>query len=84
VGRHIVTRDGRKAGWIADLVAKPIDGKLRVTGLLIGPSGLIARMFVAGKPTGDIPWSYVDRVGKDVRLRVTWDELQAREPDVAR
>lgn len=83
VGRHVVTRDGHTAGWISDLVARPVDGKLRVTGLLIGPSGLVKRVLVAGKPTGEIPWAYVERVGKDVRLRVTRAELAASGRETA-
>lgn len=82
VGRHVRTSDGHRVGWIADLVAEPIDGALRVTGLLVGPSGLIERVLVAGKPIGEIPWSLVAAVGPEVTLRITWAELVRREPTI--
>lgn len=82
VGRHVRTSDGHRVGWIADLIAEPIDGALRVTGLLVGPNGLIKRVLVAGKPIGEIPWSLVGAVGQDVTLRVTRAALEARDPGV--
>jgi sporulation protein YlmC with PRC-barrel domain len=79
----VVTSDGHRVGWIADLVAEPLDGKLGVTALLVGPSGLIERVLVAGKPTGEIPWTLVDRVDQDVHLRVTRAELAIERFKVA-
>jgi sporulation protein YlmC with PRC-barrel domain len=79
VGSHVLTADGHRVGRIADLVAEPRDGRLHVVGLLVGPSGLIRRIFVAGRPTGEIPWSLVASIGHHVRLRVTRDEFQRRE-----
>lgn len=75
VGKRVVTSDGHNIGRISDLSAEPRDGKLYVTGLLVGPTALFRR--IAFKIKVDrVPWRLVDQVGDRVRLRVSLDELR--------
>ncbi len=70
VGKHVVTADGVDAGRVADLEAKPIDGGLRVTALLVGPTALFRRI-ARRVPVRKVPWRLVRRVGERIEIRAT-------------
>ena len=85
VGRVVLDRGGRKVGRVADLRAAPMEGRLRVVGLLVGDAPLLARLGLGwleavavevGASDYFVPWHQVDSIGPRIRLKVTKGELQ--------
>ena len=75
VGKRVVSADGRDLGRVADLSAEPRDGRLFVTGLLVGPTALFRR--IAFKvPVKRIRWKWVIKVGDRIHLRITEQQLR--------
>lgn len=73
-----MTEAGVSLGRIHDLTGELDGGRLRITGLVVGRVGLMARMGVGTGSGGggtkrhdhpSIPWSRVARVGREVVLR---------------
>lgn len=78
------TRDGTKLGRVTDLVAERRHDSLRVTGLLVGPSGIVRRIVAARGPflrwtlPRFVPWDCVEKVDGEIRLSIDLDELDSR------
>jgi sporulation protein YlmC with PRC-barrel domain len=80
VGKSVVTSDGHRAGRVADLVAAPRGGTLRVTALRIGTSALIRRISFSHArrlrlQPREIPWGQIAHIDDRVHLRLTSAEL---------
>ena len=82
VGKRVRDSEGRKIGYIADLVAEAQGERLCVTALLVGPAALARRIsFKRGLlfrdlPPLRIPWHLVERIDDQVHLRVTCAEVE--------
>ena len=75
VGKHAVSSDGKDLGRVADLSAESMDGRLRVTGLLIG-SGALFRRIAFRVPVKRVRWKWVKRVGDRIYLRITAQQFR--------
>lgn len=81
VGSAVYDRDGKLVGHCTDLVARPVDGRLTVTHILVGPQSLFARMALArwfdfGRGRVEIPWEAITELGDEMmRLDVHRDEV---------
>lgn len=89
-GKEVRTKDRRRVGRVADLVAEAQGDALYVTTLLVGAGGVIRRMsfkrrrLLTAVRARRIPWRLVAEIGDEVHLLVDYDELQAvlaREED---
>lgn len=85
IGKEVVDAEGKRVGRIADVVAEPERGRLRVTALLVGAGALAARIgfkrfaFLAPMRALTIPWDQVAAVGDQVQLRpgASWEDMAA-------
>ena len=80
MGRRVVDCDGKLVDHLADVVARPVDGRLAVTALLVGRRALFARVarrrwLGAARGPIVVPWQQVEELGEEVRLRVARSEL---------
>jgi sporulation protein YlmC with PRC-barrel domain len=85
VGRKVVDCDGQLIDHILDLVCRPIEGQLTVTGLLVGPDAILARLGLHRGLRGrhhrvEIPWENIAEVGDDIRLKISRQEVLAASP----
>ena len=80
LGRPVVTESGRTLGRLHDLRGDLAGGRLRVTGLIAGPAGVLERLGVRHADPGGpdrakrhahdvIPWERVVRVGPEIVVR---------------
>ena len=80
LGRKVVTQSGRSLGRVHDVQGELQAGRLRVTGLVAGPIGLLERYGLASRGSsggGDakhhghegIPWECVVRIGPEIVVR---------------
>ena len=80
LGRRVVTESGRSLGRLHDVRGDLAGGRLRVTGLIPGPAGLLERLGVRRADPGGpdlakrhdhdvIPWERVVRIGPDIIVR---------------
>jgi sporulation protein YlmC with PRC-barrel domain len=83
IGKEVVTADGHRIGRLADLIAEPAGGALRVTALLVGASALARRItfqkmaLFRVAPPREIAWDLVGRIADRVELRADHDDLLA-------
>lgn len=75
VGKRVVSADGKDLGRVADLTAEPRDGRLFVTGFLMGPTALFRRIAFRF-PVMRIRWKWVAKVGDRIYLRTTEQQLR--------
>lgn len=73
VAKPVYFSDGSRAGRVASLVAERRGNALRVTALIVGPSGLLGRIGVGGRHACCIPWSEVERIDGSIHLKSTRD-----------
>jgi sporulation protein YlmC with PRC-barrel domain len=83
VGRRVVDRDGRLIDHVVDLTATPVDGRLTVSALLVGPAAFLARIgqrrwLVPGRSPIEIPWGEVVEVGDEIRVAIDGDAARRR------
>jgi sporulation protein YlmC with PRC-barrel domain len=85
IGRKVFDSDGQLIDHTLDLVCRPIDGRLTVTGLLVGPYRIFARL---GLHRGlrrrhhrvEVSWENIAELGDDIRLKVSRREVLAASP----
>lgn len=91
VARAVVDAEGKHVGRVADLRAENVNGRLRVTGLLVGEEQLLARFGLQiaelvghGRLIGYfVPWPAIVSIDKRIKLRVGKESLE-RLPAVGR
>lgn len=88
VGRRVVDRDGKLIDHVADLMATPVDDRLTISALLVGPAAFVARVGQRrwlGPDRGpiEIAWREVVDVGDEIRVTVDRDEARRRRPSAA-
>ena len=70
IGCELLTESGERLGRVHDLRAEQVNGHWRLTGLLVGRGGIVARLTgTAADPLIDsdlIPWETVNRLGDRV------------------
>ena len=69
LNRKVVTRSGLSIGRVHDVTAELADGRLRVTGLVVGRPGFMARLGIRERRRPQIPWTRVARVDIEIVLR---------------
>lgn len=80
LNRKVVTESGVSLGRVHDVRGELADGRLHVTGLIAGQTGLLERFGIGTQGSGGastakvhghavIPWSRVVRVGAEVVVR---------------
>ncbi len=89
VGRQVVDCDGQVIDHTLDLVCRPIQGQLTVTGLLVGPDTILARLGLHRGVRGqhrqvEISWENIAELGDDIRLKISRQEVLAASPDLGR
>jgi len=75
--RKVVTESGLSLGRVHDVCGELVGGQLRVTALVTGTGGVLARLGIGTgasvQPKGHshpaIPWERVLRVGREIVLR---------------
>lgn len=84
VGLRVVDRDGRHVGRVVDLVAEPAgEGRLYVTGLLVGRTALMRRIGRARWQPHPRVVAWADIAGLDgagIRLRVPAGGIRRGRP----
>ena len=80
LGRKVVTESGERLGRVHEVQGELGEGRLRVTGIVAGPRGILERFGIGagGKRAArrarrhgnaGIPWDRVVRVGREVVVK---------------
>jgi len=69
LNRKVVTESGLSIGRVHDVTAELVDGRLRVTGLVVGRQGFMARLGIRARGGPQVPWTRVSRVDTEIVLR---------------
>jgi sporulation protein YlmC with PRC-barrel domain len=71
VGKKVYLADGQRVGRVASLIAEAHGDRLRVTRIVVGPAGLLARIGIAVADGGvrEVAWSDVAGFDGTITLR---------------